>query len=406
MAFGQPYVLDESGQILGNALGNAGETIANAILRNKDLARQNRLFEIQNPGYHLLQRGQQAPPDDETLDVQGAPQIQSTPTAFQQSINSALTQGQRPQAPPPPASVTRASQPLVRGNGYYYDPNEAMRILMPRMQMSGLGEYFKSLYGAAGKAQGDPSEVNLRNSTIGLNNTRAALAAHQNQAPVLGEAGYAPAKATEAGAVANAQIPARNAETDYRIKGETAMQKELIPLRAAAEAQQFNLHLGVSPLNEQESDATTQLPMIARGLQILRSTKIPDAREMAASGGHWFKNFLNTPEGRRWQQAASQVALSGAVAQEGNRGSQPERVEFYRNNFVPVAGDDDKTAMQKMASLNNLLRAIKVKSGRGFSRLPDDVQSQINGVIGTGMGSGSTAGAGLGGNPYLRGGGQ
>lgn len=204
MPFGQPYVLDESGQIFGNALGNAGSAIANALLRNKDLARQRTMFAIQNPGFHLLRPGEQAPADDQTLNVQGSPQVQSTPTAFQKNINDALSVGMTPQAQQP-ASVTRASAPLVRGQGYYYDPNEARAILMPRMMMSGLGQYYDKMYGAMGTAAGNPLLGDVQRSQVAKNLGQANEANRAANAPHLGDAAYAPAM----GAVAQAQEQGR-----------------------------------------------------------------------------------------------------------------------------------------------------------------------------------------------------
>ena len=186
-------------------------------------------------------------------------------------------------------------------------------------------------------------------------NTAAGVSPITTRTAVNTARGEAPIKTAQAVATKAGELP-------YAIK--------------EAEAKRDN-----APLNADENTASVHLPMMASALKAIRSLPNPSARTaMTAQGGFW-RNYLNTPEGRQFTQAANQGALSGAVATEGPRGAQLDRVQAFKKTYVPSAGNDDATNEQALANYLLLAKSVKMKSGRGYNRMDPETRALIDGVL-------------------------
>lgn len=135
------------------------------------------------------------------------------------------------------------------------------------------------------------------------------------------------------------------------------------------------------PLNPDESTATLQLPRMIEALNTINKLPPPTARSALTGKGGFWRNYLNSPEGQQFNQAATQAALSGALATEGPRGAQPDRVEYFKKSYVPSAGDSDAVAEQKLTALRELARGVKIKAGRGYERIDPNTRTMIESAI-------------------------
>lgn len=258
----------------------------------------------------------------------------------------------------------------------------------------------------------------------------AFLARRRGTVPMFGDAGYNDAKGAEAGAIEGGKTPAlasraqimapittaqkvdeakqlspvttqtaaNTARAEAPVKVDTAVKiaEGEVPARVKVEREK----LLSTPLNADENVATAHLPLIASALKTIRTLPDPTVRStMAGQGGFW-RNYLNTPQGQQFNQAATQAALSGAVATEGPRGAQKDRVEYFKKTYVPAAGDDDTTAEQKLTNLNLLMKSVKVKSGRGYDRIAPEERATIDGVL-NGTPGASSGGNSSSANPFM-----
>lgn len=400
MPFNFPIEQNRFGDLFAQGIANAISTYrqGQAFQRQRALDTQTRsLQEFSQPGFHFGEAPKTLPTPQVVVDTPDPAQA----TSFQQQITSAMPKVQGIQ----PSGV-------ISGQGWYYDPEEAMSRLRPQMLLAAQGEGLKEY---AKKNADEPFAVNAFQRGLQGDQYRSNLGYQRG----LQE------KNDAANALVGAQVPGGSAITAPQARAMAFVPSTAAPLlrpptmipgspewqrveqfksdlvkqrtedlfvpKTAAALNQKAGELALTPLNPDETAATTQLPRMAQALQILKQLPGPSARQAMTSHGGFWRNYLNTPQGQQWSQAATQAALSGAVATEGNRGAQPERVEYFKNTYIPRAGDSDAVAEQKFQQFQNLIRGVKTKAGRGYDRLDPESRAVVDQFLGGSQPSGGVA---------------
>lgn len=157
MPFNFPIAQNNFGQLfaqgIANAIGQYQQQRGLARQRTLD-EQQKALAEFQNPGFHFGEPPKTPPMN--LIDTETP-----SPTAVSNIGGTGLNYAA---APAVPRSVT--SHPSrVDFSGGYYDPDEAMQIMAPRMQLAGREAFLKALNEAQGKLAGDPGATVARDAT-------------------------------------------------------------------------------------------------------------------------------------------------------------------------------------------------------------------------------------------------
>lgn len=102
-----------------------------------------------------------------------------------------------------------------------------------------------------------------------------------------------------------------------------------------------------------------------RGAERLKQFDNPEVLQRLASRGGMFTNWMNTPEGRQFDQAASQYIQNLIYAKSG-KGITAEEARKLYGTYIRLPGDDAATAAAKRAAREEAEASVGIIAGRAL----------------------------------------
>jgi len=360
MPFNFPIQQNNFGQLFAEGIANAIGTYntQRQLRRQQTLDQQQKaLAEFSNPGFHFGEPPKTVPTDQ--IEV-GTPSPAAA-NSFQQRIADATM-----------PRVEGTSPSIIRMSGGYYDPQEAMQMLAPKMALAGRQKYLEAAAEASGKLAGDPGAAVARDATTRYRGAQADklnydMAHPKPVAPVLGSPEYLKAQTD----IETMRAGLRPAPSQFVFPTGTDTQGNAIVLRGNTKTGEIARTDIGRPATGQAGEREAAQIAVAQN-QVAEADKIMSAFEDQLLSG---KRTIGTAE-----SAAAKIALGGGpllstLSESAINKLSPDLAAYVR---AAKAVSSAERLITPRGGSNALMHAESMLSGAGPHANADLVKQARN----------------------------